>query len=164
MKYTFVDGWRPNVDPQIAGKTLAAIAKEQGNIQPQIVVDQSRPKDAPLHPYFEWNNAKAGEMYRLDQASKLIRCVRIVKSETHGEPVLRRPFIHIAGERGEPSTYYPAATVMSRDDLRARAIGDAIAFLNRAKERLKEYRELEEESRAVGRIQTRLEKKTAKAA
>lgn len=56
---------------------LTGIYKQHGELTPQIVVDEARPQDAPLHNRFEWDNEIAGEKYRLVQAAQLIRAVRI---------------------------------------------------------------------------------------
>jgi len=160
--YRFVEGWSLPIDPQVAGETLATLAKGKGHLQPQMVVDASRPKRAPLHNYFEWDNKKAGELHRLDQASKLIRSVRVVAQEA-SETVLRRPFIHIPAQiKGTPSSYYPTATVMSSVDLRGRAIADALSYLHQAKSRLKEYRELEKEHSVIERVEQQLREKREK--
>lgn len=42
-------------------------------LNPRRVVNAARPANSPLHPYFEWDNDKCGEKYRLLQAAKLIR-------------------------------------------------------------------------------------------
>lgn len=56
---------------------LADIYQQRGELTPQIVVDEARPKGAPLHDRFEWNDKQAGEAYRRVQAAQLIRSVRI---------------------------------------------------------------------------------------
>lgn len=160
IKYAYVAGWQPQLDPQVAGTALAAIAEKEGVIKPETVVEQSRPKKAALHSYFEWDDGKAGEMYRTDQASKLIRCVRVVTEESQeAESVLHRPFIHINSTPTQEAGYYPSAFVMSHADMRNQAISDAISHLSRARERLKEYRELEREYSAIQAVEKRVQKK-----
>jgi len=39
-----------------------------GGVQAKDLVDHSRPKKAPLHDQFEWDDAKAGEEWRIQQA------------------------------------------------------------------------------------------------
>jgi hypothetical protein len=46
--------------------------RHKGRITRKMVVDAARRKDSPLHRYFEWNDTKAAEKYRLDQAQELI--------------------------------------------------------------------------------------------
>ena len=51
--------------------------QDDGSLTASSVLDASRPKDAPLHQVFEWDNKKAAENYRLQQANTVIRCVTI---------------------------------------------------------------------------------------
>ena len=56
---------------------LTGIYQEHVELTPQIVVDEARQEDAPLHGRFEWDDSVGGEKYRLEQASRLIRTVRL---------------------------------------------------------------------------------------
>lgn len=58
-------------------ESLTQIYTERGVLTPQIVVDEARPEDAPLHSHFEWDDSVAGEKYRREQAGRMIRSVRI---------------------------------------------------------------------------------------
>lgn len=62
---------------------------EQGRLFPEEVLDVARDDTSSLHEYFEWNNEKAGEAFRLMQASALIRQVKIevVQTSRDTEPV-----------------------------------------------------------------------------
>lgn len=48
-----------------------------GQFTAQDVVDYARPKASPLHKYFEWDDTKAADQYRLDQARRVIQLVVI---------------------------------------------------------------------------------------
>lgn len=81
-KYTYRQGFRPAVDPEVAGFELERIRMEaEGKLTPADVVDAARPEDAPLHPVFEWDDAEAAEAHRRWQARLLIRSVRIVSDD-----------------------------------------------------------------------------------
>jgi hypothetical protein len=77
------------VDAQTAGEELDRIRQEHGMLEPGIVVDESRPDEAPLHPAFEWCDPKAAELYREHQASHLIKQVRVIVPPRSEEPVVR---------------------------------------------------------------------------
>lgn len=47
-------------------------AANNNTITPQIVLDNSSTNTDPLYPQFEWDDATAANLYRLNQASKLI--------------------------------------------------------------------------------------------
>jgi hypothetical protein len=66
------------VDAQTAGAELDRIRRRDGHIAPAVVVAESRPKKAPLHPAFEWRDAVAAERYREHQASQLVKVVRVI--------------------------------------------------------------------------------------
>ena len=54
------------------------VQKRSGRITPRSVLDAARPKDSPLHHYFEWNDGRAAAAYRMEQARYIIRHVRII--------------------------------------------------------------------------------------
>ena len=56
---------------------IQAIENRQGRLDPQSVVAAARNKKSPLHKQFEWDDTKAAEKYRLEQARELIRLVRV---------------------------------------------------------------------------------------
>lgn len=94
-KYRFRDSFRPKgVTPEVAEGELAAIHERNGELTPSVVVDAARPKGAPLHPVFEWDNKKAAEAYRVDQARNLIRAVEIV-TVTDGKESSAPIYVHI---------------------------------------------------------------------
>ena len=81
---------------------LQAVYDEHGRLTPAAVVDTARPADHPLHGRFEWDNAVAGDAYRLDQARRLIRSVRVVYREADEKESARtvRAFHAIRDEEG----------------------------------------------------------------
>lgn len=66
------------VDAQTAGQELDRIRRRDGTIRPAVVVSESRPEEAPLHPVFEWRDEVAAEKYREHQATNLVKVVRVV--------------------------------------------------------------------------------------
>ena len=59
--------------------------EENGKLDPKEVVDAARDTISPLHDYFEWDDDKAADAYRLEQARTLIRRVKIVVVEAERE-------------------------------------------------------------------------------
>ncbi|CAE6856779.1 hypothetical protein R75461_07754 [Paraburkholderia nemoris] len=63
--------------------------KHDNTLDAGIVVRDARRVRSPLHACFEWDDAVAGQQYRLEQARHLIRSVRIViqtKQATYRAP------------------------------------------------------------------------------
>lgn len=79
MRYEFKAGARYSVAADVAGAELERIQNQRGVIEPRVVVEESRPEAAPLHPVFEWDDDKAAENYRTWQARSLIKSVRVIE-------------------------------------------------------------------------------------
>jgi len=79
------------VPAQVVGENLKQIeAKNQGRLTAPAVVKESEPEEAPLHDCFTWDNEKAGQLYREDEARRIIRSVRRIVPDDEPEPT----FIH----------------------------------------------------------------------
>jgi hypothetical protein len=46
-----------------------------GMYSPKEVVEAAKPKNSPIHRYFEWDKDKAAYLYNLQQARRLITCL-----------------------------------------------------------------------------------------
>lgn len=84
MEYVFKTGRYFKTDAQTIGEVCERLEKE-GNLTPKKLVDVSRPKNAPLHKEFEWNNSIAAEKYREVQAGYLIRSIEVKITEIPSE-------------------------------------------------------------------------------
>lgn len=62
----------------VRAQAIHALEDRNGRIAPEAVVRAARNPGHPLHGEFEWNDGRAAERYRLDQARTLIASVRIV--------------------------------------------------------------------------------------
>lgn len=60
-----------------------------GRITPDVIVQDARRKDSPLHDLFEWDKSKAAAIYWIAQAREIIGAVRIVV--THQTAVVHAP-------------------------------------------------------------------------
>lgn len=80
---------------------LEAIYSDHGYLTPQLVVDEARDKSHPLHTHFEWDNKLAGEAWRREQASEMIRTVRVVQSSGK-KLVSTRAYHSVPANGGKP--------------------------------------------------------------
>lgn len=102
-------------------KELEQIRKKNGGILfPEAVVEFARNEKTELHQYFEWNDNRAAELYRLRQARDLIRVVVEIHEESQEQV---RAYVSLSTERGEG--YRSIASVMSDKDLTAVLLADA---------------------------------------
>lgn len=61
---------------------LQNIYDVHGKLTPELVVEVARDPGHPLHHRLEWNNSLAGEAYRRQQASELIRSVQVTYAKS----------------------------------------------------------------------------------
>jgi len=118
--------WRADsrfpVGAQIAAERLSAIKSDRGAITPRYVLDDAASDNSPLHKCFEWNNEKAADNYRLDQARKLIGAIVVAKIDDAPVKKETRAFVHSTIEGNQ---YVPIQVAMSRSDMRAETLGRA---------------------------------------
>ena len=97
-----------------AGDELARIYVEKGELTAPLVVDESRPEEAPLHPAFEWDDAIAAERHREHQARNIIRSVKVITEDKPSEPV----YVHVSSAQ----SYKPVAEVVKCVSMYAEAL------------------------------------------
>jgi hypothetical protein len=108
-------------------KELKRIAeKNAGRLFPRDVVEEARPATSPLHNSFEWDDGKAAEAWRIEQARHLIQ-VSVTVLPGASAPV--RAFISLTTDRKDAGGYLPVEAVVSSIDLREIMLKDAAAEL-----------------------------------
>jgi len=91
-------------------KVIAAlkdIYTKHGILRPADVVEAALNPKSPLHGCFEWDDDKAAKQYRLEQARKLIREVRVEYADQLSAPV----FVHVETAGG----YLPVQAVVENE-------------------------------------------------
>lgn len=144
-------GYSCTVDPATAHDELERIRKCNGDtLRAADVVDESRPAVAPLHPVFTWDDEQAAELWRQDEARRLIRNVCVV-IQGEGETQKARPvYIHTTPEAGRDTAgYRTISAVMADDNSRRAAILDALAQLRGWQKRYGWLKELASVSAAI---------------
>lgn len=97
-------------------ESLTRIYEERGQLTPQLVVDDARPVDSELHSRFEWDDAIAGEEYRLVQARNLIRSVEIVYTPADDpEPRRVRAYSTVRGQDPDHMGYKKTEDLLQDD-------------------------------------------------
>jgi hypothetical protein len=111
---------------KIVGPVIECIATANGGkATPKAVLDAARVQSSPIHRFFEWDDAKAAEAYRLDQASYLIRSIEV---QYTGKPEDRVRAFHIVRSE-DASGYAPIGTILSSQDMTKQLIQRAKAEL-----------------------------------
>lgn len=117
-----------HVSAQTAGEELNRIYQRDGEISLLAIVEDSRPKTAPLHACFEWRDKVAAEKYRETQAAQIVRSIVIVDDEKEQKPAIRA-FVHVE------NSYHPMDIVVKSEskyeDLLLSALADLRAYKNK---------------------------------
>jgi hypothetical protein len=67
-------------DAQTVGKYLER-QFPRGQVTPEALVKVARSRSCPLHKYFEWDDRKAAQKYRLHQARQILRAIVIESND-----------------------------------------------------------------------------------
>lgn len=126
---------------EVAGEVCEELDRTVG-LTPQNLVDASRPKDAPLHNEFEWDNEIAAEEFRRTQARLLISNLSIVIDEKSQEPI--RAFFSLQpGFRKNSGLYEGTITIMNDSEKRKKLLDNALRDLEAFKKKYEMLVELE---------------------
>ena len=111
-----------------AGKRIEELERENGQVNPQMVVDDSRPEDAVMHRCFEWRDDIAAEKYRTEQARLLLsnlRIVRVEEEEPDSEPVKLRAFHSVSETRSSKGEFHHIDVIKANEDMTHNVIRNA---------------------------------------
>lgn len=121
----------------IAAELVRIGEANKGLVTPEMIVQEARSKDSPLHDYFDWTEKVAAEKWRLFQAGQLLRSVDVVIELSAKPPIVTRAFISFGDAKG----YHSVEAVMNDDALRKQLLAQAKSEMYAL---LKKYQDLEE--------------------
>lgn len=141
------------VPAQVAGEELSRIESRDGGVTPDVLVEENRPQEAPLHRCFTWDDQEAAKKCRLHEASRVIRTVRIVQVDTDsGEKVVTPAFVSVHRRETDRREYVAVIKAMSDEEYRAAVLSEALAQINGLRNRYAALRELEPIWQAVAQV------------
>lgn len=148
-------------DAQAIGTALEKIsAQNGGELSPGAIVEAARNSRHVLHKHFEWDNEKAAEAYRLDQARAIVRLIRTIDEESETEP---RAFVSVKGDNG--TSYRSHSEVKKSADLQMAVLKQARADLESFQRRFRDLTEVYPDiAAAIEKIDRRLGAGEARAA
>lgn len=152
MTYQFNPAYRKKavVDAQRAGEALEHIRSEAGKLTPRLIVQAATDDGSPLHRAFEWNDTKAAELWRLEEAGDLVRKIVVVLevATATDDAVVTRAFIHV-DDRTDDARYEPLATVLADATLYAQICERASAELEAFQDRYAQFTALKSIGKAA---------------
>jgi hypothetical protein len=117
-------------------------------LKPAKVVRAAENPKSPLHRCFTWDNAVAGQKYRLIEARQLIASYRVFADES--SEVAAPVFINLPADRAGGRGYRFVEDVVAKAELRSQMLDMAVKELDDAKQR---YRMLNELAGTFGRYE-----------
>lgn len=147
MVYQWKPGTRWKTNPQIAGQRFADLVEESdGVLTPEMIVEDARPVNSPLHDDFEWDDSAAADEWRQHTARMMIGSVVVVHTpEEKKEPTMPiRAFVNVRQESGRG--YTTTARAVSDEELFSQLLDDTLRAINSYRMKLaafKEYNKIE---------------------
>ena len=143
-----------------AGNIIKGLEKKHGGATPSAIVAEARPDDSPIHPWFEWDNSKAAEKHRQDQARSMVQQIVVVyESEDDSEPIECRAFVTI--REGTSRHYASTARVLGDDELRQQVVNDVLSDISHCKNKLKAFDGFSKVLVSLDKARTALQKSKA---
>lgn len=134
------------------------IHKTQG-LTTGALLEEARKRTSPLHHLFEWNDSKAAEQWRLQQARIIINQVKVVideKEYSQWENVT----VHVIDDDGEiqnKRVYKPIEEIMETPALRDQLIANSLRQLRYWEEQNEKYQELRPIISTAQKVRRRLQ-------
>jgi hypothetical protein len=147
--FQFKQGAHITGDAQAVGERLSALEAD-GRLTPDGVLRDARNDRSALHPFFEWDDSKAAEKWRLEQAGHLIRSVTVTVDE-QDEPRTIRAFVPISGA-DESRSYVSTMKALGDTEMRRQVLAQAHGELGAVARKYRELKELSEVVAAIERV------------
>jgi len=113
--------------------------------RPVDVVEAARPVDSPLHDAFEWEDSRAAELYRRQQAAYVLRSIDVVVED---RPV--RAFVVVQVTPDAPTREYLSINVVRRNgEFMAQVVAAARRDLRAWQRKYAEYVKLADDLKRV---------------
>ncbi len=127
---------------------LAIVERNNGVLNPAHVLEAARDEEHVLHRFFEWDDAKAGDAYRLAQVGALVRRLRltIIRPATAPREVAistTRSYQSRPSMRGQGGGYEGIGAILSDDEKRGELLAQVLRELSAYRRRYAELSELQ---------------------
>jgi len=126
-------------------QVITEIYEQENKVTPDLLVEYSRPEDAPLHNRFEWDDTLAGHQYRKVQARHIINTVKIeIPNQTEAE--VTPAMVSVVDENNDRA-YIPTVVAMLDVNMREFVLSEAMHHLNGARERYQSLADISTDTR-----------------
>jgi len=144
---------RKQRESKIRNELVRLATEHGGELRPKAVVEAARPDTSPLHNSFEWDDSEAAEKYRLHQARQLITTVYVVEQVGKRMEAVQ-VFVSLTTDRKDDGVGYRLSqSVMSDEELRRQMLTDAMADMQRFREKYRRLNELAKVFEAIEHVE-----------
>jgi len=143
-QYEFVNGFRaPRIPATDVYARIDRLQRANGGIvTPDMVINDAKPANSPLHDYFEWDDATAGHAYRKWQARNLLHSIRLVTIQDGVKTSEHRVILSVPKTDESERGYMIAETAMGNPLWRAALLEQAARDLASWRARYQDLAEL----------------------
>jgi hypothetical protein len=163
LKMVYSWSYNKPVAAEVAGKRLEELTAIHGTVTPKIILEDSRDENAPLHPCFEWNDGKAAEAFRLQQAREILVCLQVTV-ESGEKEIGTRAFVNVADQDEKNGAFIAVGAALSKEETRQAVLTRALAEMTYFKRKYESLTELSEVFSSIDRAVKKIKKRSKKAA
>jgi hypothetical protein len=146
--YQWKSGSRIKADAQKSGELFERLSNTEEGLTARTLLDANRPKNAPLHNEYEWNDETAADNWRLHQSRHFINSIAIIATTSEDVETPVRAF-HITTSE---SKYEPITAIIKEPDKYAALLKSAKAELMSFKNKYNTLRELTPVLKAIEEV------------
>lgn len=139
------------VSAEKVAKHIGKLEKKYGEVTSDIFLDSARSESSEMHKLFEWDDTKAAENWRLQQARTIISSIRVTTVTEDTEPIITRAYVQYEAKK---SGYVSIQKAMEDEDKRDSVLEQARKELSWFAEK---YKSLEELSAVIDAINAFME-------
>lgn len=135
------------INPNEAVKELGKIEKSYGSLTPEHILDAALPEASLFHSLFTWDDAKAANQYRLEQARRILNNVRVTII-ADGQPRVIPVYEVVRFDGGNVYKHIDSFSVEDVEVVKTRTVRD----LNALRQKLSLYKQFEVAVNKLGEV------------
>jgi hypothetical protein len=145
-----------SASPEVIAILRELTARNDGVLLPEHVVAHAEEPTSPLHGYFTWDDEVAGHQYRLGEAARLIRTVRVEMLGRNERMVQVRAFESLPRDRGAGGGYRPITDIISSEEFRKELLESALKDLEAFQRRYSMLAELADVFAEIAKVKAKV--------
>lgn len=139
------------ISPSVV-EEIKKLESRDWKVYPESVVEFARDEQTALHARFCWDDAEAGEQYRLLQAERIIREVKVRIVANDNAPQVVWAYYSLASDRKDDGGYTSIVRIMGDAELKAELLKTAKVELSAFRRKYAVLADLSEVNAAIDRF------------